>query len=139
MTDENKKARERLDEVFVQDILETSDEDILAEFVERGEDVAKNAREMRALFQKAILIANKKRMQAARAALAANGERRDVLGFVDIAEARRRLRRILDRSNDERLTLAARKESELSDADVLSMLEDYDELQPAKNGEDGVL
>jgi len=137
MTDENKKARERLDEVFVEDILDASDKDILAEFVERGGDVSKNTAEMRALFQKAILVANKKRMQAARSALAADNGRREGSVLVDITKARSRLRGILEQAKDDKLTLAARKESELSDADVLSMLEDYDELQAAKNGEDG--
>jgi hypothetical protein len=140
MTDEkNKKARERLYEVFVQDILEASDEDIVAEFVEGGGDVVKNASEMRALFQKAVLLANKKRMRAARTALSKNAERRNGGAPVDIAEARRRLRGILERAADEKLTLAARKESELSDADVLGMLEDYDDLHTVKHkdGEDG--
>ena len=48
---------------------------------------------------------------------------------VDIAEARRLLRAVLTMPNaPEALTLAARKESELSDADVAGMIDDLREL-----------
>lgn len=48
---------------------------------------------------------------------------------INIAEARQRLRRILASGTaDVKLTLAARKEDELSDSDVLGMLEDLQEL-----------
>jgi hypothetical protein len=48
---------------------------------------------------------------------------------IDITEARRRLRRVLDTpANNQPVTIAARKESELSDADVLGMLDDLKEL-----------
>lgn len=97
---------------------------------------AKNAAEMRALFQKAILLANKKRLRAARAGVAQSAERRNGSAPVDMAEARRRLRGILERARDENLTLAARKESELSDADVLGILQDYDDLQAEKRKEE---
>jgi hypothetical protein len=44
---------------------------------------------------------------------------------INIAEARQRLHRILASGTaDVKLTLAARKEDELSDSDVLGMLED---------------
>jgi hypothetical protein len=128
MTTEPKKGLERLDEMFVEDILEASDADIVAEFVDRGGNVAKNTADTRTLFERAILLVNKKRMGAARSALARNTASGPIKTAIDIAEARRRLRNILAHAKDEKLTLAARKESELSDADVLGMLEDYEDL-----------
>ena len=72
MTDTDKKRREalgRLVEVLVEDVLDASDEEILAEFTETRGDPAKNSAEMRALFKKSVLKANKDRLRAARVAV----------------------------------------------------------------------
>ena len=69
MTDTDKKRREalgRLVEVLVEDVLDASDEEILAEFTETRGDPAKNSAEMRALFEKSVLKANKDRLRAAK-------------------------------------------------------------------------
>ena len=131
MTGKDKKERRALDrlaDAFVDDILEASDEEILAEFTESHGDPAKNAAEMRALFEKAVLVINKRRLKAAQAAVTANARPAHSGPAIDINEARQRLRRILAGAVDPRLTLAARKESELSDSDVLGMLDDLREL-----------
>ena len=139
MNNMGKKALERLDEAFIEDVLEMSDHEILSEFVERGGDISKNVEETSALFRTAILLANKERMVAAKAALARGGGSNVAKAPINMAEARRRLCALLDRAKDEGLTLAARKESELSDDDVLSMLADYDDLQATRDskGDDG--
>jgi hypothetical protein len=134
MTGKDKKehaALDRLADAFVDDILQASDEEILAEFVESHGDPAKNATDLRALFEKTVLATNKRRLKAAQARIAASRTLAKVtpVPAINIAEARQRLRRILASGTaDVKLTLAARKEDELSDSDVLGMLEDLQEL-----------
>jgi hypothetical protein len=128
---ERKEAQEELRglrQVMVDDIMEASDEEILAQFAEDIGSPDENAARMRSLFEKAALLANKGRLHAARAGAAAS----KVPGAgspIPIGEARARLRQVLDaHAHDTSFTLAARKESELSDADVLDMLEAMLEL-----------
>lgn len=134
MTGNNKKEREalnRMADALVDDIFNTSDEDILAEFRESHGDPDRHAAEMRDLFEKSILIANKKRLAAAKAGAAASRRPAPVLssGPIDIAAARARLRGLATTPGvPQRVTLAARKESELSDNDILGMLDDLREL-----------
>ena len=125
-----RKALDRLAEVLVDDILNTSDEDILAEFREGGGDPVRHAAEMRAFFERSIIAANKQRLAAAKLGAAESRRPKSPSGApIEIAEARRRLRAILEKSGAlSELTLAARKESELSDADILGMLDDLYEL-----------
>lgn len=64
MTGENKKERaalNRLADALVDDILNTSDEDILTEFKETHGDHAQNAAAMRTLFEKTVIAMNKQR------------------------------------------------------------------------------
>jgi hypothetical protein len=124
-------ALDRLADLLVDDILSMPDEDILAEYRETHGDPANNAAVMQTLFEKSVLISNKKRLAAAKAGAAEN--RRSPIATiatpVDISVARARLRGIIDTaSTPQRFTLAARKENELSDADVLGMLDDLREL-----------
>lgn len=134
MTGHDKKEREalnRLADALVDDILNTSDEDILAEFRETHGDPDRNAVEMRELFEKSILAANKKRLTAAKAGVAASRRASPVAtpGPIDIQAARARLRTIVSTQwPDQKITLAARKENELSDNDIQGLLEDLREL-----------
>ena len=132
MTGKDKKERAalaRLADAFVDDILQASDEEILAEFTESHGAPAKNAADMRALFERTVLATNKRRLKAAQAGVAANRVPTNVTPPIDIAEARQKLRRILASGTPvAKLTLAARNEDELSDSDVLGMLEDLREL-----------
>ncbi|KSV72248.1 hypothetical protein N183_27145 [Sinorhizobium sp. Sb3] len=145
MTGKGKRERvalDRLADVLVDDILSTSDEDILAEFKEAGCDPNQNAAEMRALFEKSVLASNKKRLAVAKAAATANrrSPTASVAMPIDMAAARARLRAVVDRPGlPQKVTLAARKENELSDADILGMLEDLLELGilPPDDSQDG--
>ena len=134
MTGNKKKERAELDrlaDVLVDDILNASDADILADFKESHGDPESNATEMRALFEKSLLTSNKKKLAAAKIGAAATQRRlsASVATPIDIQAARSRLRAAISAPNlPEKLTLAARKESELSDTDVLGMLEDLREL-----------
>ena len=134
-------ALDRLVDAFVEDILSASDEDILAEFRETEGDPERHAADMRARFEKILVVANKKRLATARAGLAASRRPAGTPApVIDIAAARARLRAALDTPGvAQNLTLAARKESELSDADILSMLDDLRELGvlPPEDGGNG--
>lgn len=122
-------ALSRLTNILVDDILETSDEDILNEFKETYGDANQYAVTMLARFEKAIIATNKKHLLEAKAGVRSQ-QNFAKLSLLDINEARKKLHCILDSfSNENKLvTLAARKETELSDSDVLSMLQDLEEL-----------
>jgi hypothetical protein len=126
----DREALDRLTDFLVEDILDTPDEDILAEAGAEGIDPETDAVRLRALFERTVLELNKGRLRAAKAAVEAKksaSQRKSTL--FDIHEARRRLQSILEQKGAlPALTLAARKESELSDADVLSMVHDLEEL-----------
>src|SRR5215207_4171939 len=119
MTEEKNPERNALDRLLdaaIDDILNASDEDILAEYREEGGDPEQLANEMRARFRKTVIIANKGRMTAAKAAAAMDSPHTDKDKTpVDFMKERRRLRSILENPEIIRnLTLAARKESDMS-------------------------
>lgn len=124
-------ALNRLADALVEDLLEVSDQDILAEVREDNDDPAAIAASMRAMFEKTVASAGKARLAAAKSALVRDRQRPAVVITLDPAEARRRLERIIanDPETARKLTLAARKGEGLSDSDVLSMLEDFEELE----------
>ena len=134
MTRKGKKERAalvRLADVLVDDILNASDEEVLAEFMETHGNPDHNAKEMRALFEKTVLTLNKKRLAAAKAGATASRSlpTASIAKAIDMNAVRARLRALLDTPGlSDKVTLAARKESELSDADILGMLEDMKEL-----------
>jgi hypothetical protein len=128
MSGTNKKAL-RLADALVEDILSTPDREILAEFTDLNGDPRKNSDAMRALFEKSVLKVKKARLHAAQAGVAADRIPSPARKVVSIEDARGRLRRVLASCPPHvKLTLAARNEDELSDADVLGMLQDLEEL-----------
>lgn len=133
MTLGNKKGRNplvHLADSLTDDIMKASDEEVLAEFCETGGDPAAYAAEMRLFVEKSIITANKGRLAAAKAGIFSDRKLlRPMTPLIDIAEARKRLRSIGKTLNVQHpVTLAARSETELSDADVLAMYEDMVEL-----------
>ena len=133
-------SRARLADAMIEDMLAMSDEEMLAEFKEAGGDPVKNASDMRAAFEHRMLVANKRRMQAAKAGLEAAPPLPRRSAPLPSTTARQRLHQALASCpSNIKMTLAARKENELSDADVISMLEDLEELgliqDGTKNGE----
>lgn len=125
--DKERQALDRLADALVDDIMNTSDEDILAELKEEGVDPDRHAADMRARFEKAVIAANKTKLMAAKAAVAADRGPRPASASapIDMAEARSRLRRAMA---SQPMTLAARNETEMTDSDVLGMLEDLRNL-----------
>ncbi len=132
MTDpkSDRAALARLADALVEDIFNASDQDILAEMQEDGEDPAAVAAEFQKIFEKAKANVAKRRLAAAKAGAAASRRRTADVVRLDPAEARRTLERALARDPEtaSKLTLAARKVEALSDEDVRGMLEDLDEL-----------
>ena len=131
MTGEGRKERDalrRLADLFAEDVLNTPDKDVIAEFQATGGNPDKDAAATRALFEKAALAANKSRLKAAQAGVAAYRLLPRPGQPIDMVDARERLRRFLENASAMNLTLAARKEGELSDEDVLGMLEDLSEI-----------
>lgn len=131
MTEQKKDTNglQNLRRALAEDILQASDEDILAQFAEDFGPPAANAARMRALFAQAALRANKARLAAARNGLAASNTPTSSAELISLSDARRRLKQVLtEHAHDPAFTLAARKEGELSDADVLDMVQALREL-----------
>lgn len=130
---DDRDALQRLNEALVEDILGASDEALLAEVRQDGQDPERIAAAARTLFEKAVLRASKLRLLRAQAAVAADRRAHSQAAVPDDpAAARRRLERLLARHPDaaRKLTLAARKgqSGELSDEEVCGWLEDFEEL-----------
>lgn len=132
MTDpkSDRAALDRLADALAEDILSASDQDILTEVKEDGEDPAAIAAEVQTVFENAKAKVAKRRLAAAKAGAAASRRRTADVVRLDPAEARRTLELALARDPEtaSKLTLAARKGEALSDEDVRGMLEDLDEL-----------
>jgi hypothetical protein len=128
----DREALDRLGDVLVEDILAASDETILAETRQDGEDPEAVAANMRTLFEKVVDARGKARMAAAKAAVADHRRRTAVVIPLNPAAARRLLDRALARDPEtaSKITMAARKGKggELSDDEVRGMLEDFQEL-----------
>ena len=142
MSDKPKReltAPERLADALVDEILNLSDAEVLSDIRDSGVDPVAHATAMRKLFEDTLVSTNKGRLAAARAGVAATKKSPSASkGLVDISEARARLRAFLDSpSQPPGLTLAARKESEMSDSDIFGMLEDLQELGIALPGVGG--
>ena len=143
MTGDPKDARDalgRLADALAEDILNAPDEQVLADAAEIYGDTDKLAADMLRLFEQTASEQSKAKLVAARAAIAADRRRPARAARLDPAEARRRLQRLLsaDPETARKLTLAARKGETLSDDDVYSMLEDFEDLgvSPPPNSQD---
>lgn len=127
----DRDALDRLADALVEDILDASDQDILAETNEDNGDPAAVAAGVRALFETAVTTTAKARLAAAKSAVAADRNRPTLVTPFDPSAARLRLEQIVANDDPEtarKLTLAARKGEGLSDDDVRGMLEDLEEL-----------
>jgi len=121
----------RLADLIVEDIMSATDEEVLSEFRNTQGDPLQHAVDMRNVFEKTIIAMNKQRLVAAR--IGVDVYRRKCIvqpsKVIDMDSARKMLGNVLESSTQEhQITLAARKETEMSDADVISMIEDIKEL-----------
>lgn len=117
---------------FVDNVLNTSDEEILSEYKNQDGNSELLATEMLALFQKSLLLSNKQRMLDAKAGVIADREGsklNESMPLDDISDARKHLHLLLNQPGiPHGLTLAARNEDELSDEDVFGILQDLFEI-----------
>ena len=121
---------EKLSEALVEDILSASDEEILSEAKEEYRNPQEEADAVLLLFEKARTMSAKKRLLAAREAIEQEKPLRAKVIPLNALQARRKLESILHEHPEatSEFTLAARKGTDLSDADVLGMLEDLQDL-----------
>jgi len=130
-TSEAKLQLERLRDALVEDILNTADEEILAEATENYSDPDAVADRMRDLVNRAILDAGKAAMAKARSAVREDA-RQSTSNVVHLPVERKRALVNKALSDDpglsQKLTAAARKGEELSERDLDSILEDLREL-----------
>ncbi len=144
MTNSDKKEKQallRLADLLVEDVLDSSDDEILSEFEKENGDPNEYAERMRVAFRQNLIKANKQKLEDAKAAVAQNRKNSaHRTPIMSIEEARAQLKRLnSDGFATEKLTLAARKESELSDDDILDLMEDLDALNllPKEDSKDG--
>lgn len=123
-------ALDRLAETLIDDILNMTDEEILAEVKADGDDPERVAQETRGIFERAIMNFGKLKLLAAKKAVISDRQKSSKVSQIDPSAARQKLDRILKKNPKtlDKLTLAARKGEGLSDSDVLSMLQDLEEL-----------
>ena len=127
---EERKALSRLADALVDDVLKSSDEEVLAEAEEDGIDASGLADHLRGVFERTVTEAGKAKLAAASRA-AADAERSSAsVVRLDRADTRRRYDAMIaqDSKLTEKLTLAARKGEGQSDRDIESAIEDMAEL-----------
>jgi hypothetical protein len=126
---DNREALDRLMFAMVDDLLNASEDELIAEILEEGRNPTEEADAARMVIELAARQSGKARLMVAKDALAAaKSTRAQTVVRLDVAEARRRLAAILQQNAGNGVSLAARNESELSDSDVFGMLADFDEL-----------
>jgi hypothetical protein len=134
---ENRDALIRLADALAEDVLNASDEEILAEAREDKVDVESVAIARRSEFESLAAAIAKRRLAEAKAAVAAHRSPATITRL-DPGVARRRLERLIaqDPETAQKLTLAARKGQSLSDEDELGILADLDELDPQTDADE---
>ena len=125
-----RKALNRLADALVEDILDASDEEVLAEAGEDGIDPGRLTGHLRDVFERAAADAGKQKLAAAKQDAANARRSRARVVRIDHADARRRFEAMIaeDPKLTEKLTLAARKGEGQSDRDIESAIEDLAEL-----------
>lgn len=118
----------RLREQLVEDVMSTTDEEIVAELKAAGDDPEVVAARMRDVVQRAVIVSGKVRMAAAKTQLRSQQSKPMPVTPIDIARARRLLQTAAAKDNDLRLTLAARNGEAMSDSDVQSLVQDLIDL-----------
>lgn len=123
-------AIDRLAESLVDDILNMTDEEMLAEITADGENPERIAQDARDVFERAVMTCGKAKLAAAKKAALSGRQQSSKILQLDPTVARQKLNKILKQHPEthNKMTLAARKGEGLSDSDVFSMLQDLEEL-----------
>ncbi|MCZ2115715.1 MAG: hypothetical protein LC123_06860 [Burkholderiales bacterium] len=135
-----RKELENLDDALIDDLLATPDSDFLEEVKASGRDPRAAADRVRAIVEQGRTLAAKSKLRAAKAAVAASQAMSvRIPSHLDAAHARQLIKELS--ANDpefrKKMTLAARNEEDLSDEDVLGIIEDLRELGVLPD-EDGI-
>src|SRR5579862_7877316 len=116
----DREALERLTQAIVDDILEASDEEVMADLLSEGRNPSQEAQGILALIQEAEREVGKARLTMAKAAIAAEYTGKPKTeNPLELDEVKRRLADKIARGG---LSLAARKGSAPSERDLRSLL-----------------
>lgn len=126
----NRHAIDSLAASLIDDVLNMSDEELLAELQADSEDVKISSQMADDTLNRARATCGKAKLAAAKKAVFADKQRIPTKTCLNPDQARRRLKEALDNYPEShgRLTLAARKSEGLSDNDLLILLDGLDEL-----------
>ena len=133
------KELDNLDNSVVEDLLATSDSEFLEEIMASGIDPHIAADRIRKIVEQGHNLAAKSKWRAAKAAAASNQAASvRVRPLVDSARARQLLRELSanDPEFQKKVTLAARNEEDLSDEDILGIIDDLRELGVIRDEDD---
>jgi hypothetical protein len=127
---------DEFNEMLSKDLLSLSDDELLSETREDVGDLAQFIAETKQVYQSAVTLSGKRRLQASKEAIEKEIPRTFVSERkIDIVKARRLLTQIA--ANDvnirERVTLAARNLEDLTDDDIRTILADLEELGAISN------
>jgi hypothetical protein len=133
-----KKAKARvvrMDDFVMNELFSLSDEELLREATEEGVDVAAVGAAGRQAFEQAQLTIGKTQMERVRREMASDAKK--VVVPIDTKNALSEMQAILSRNRDaaNKLTMAARSQSEGVQDDLDGILEDFIELGAIKGEE----
>jgi len=134
-----RKKLDRLADKLIDDLYETSDEEIMSEAKEDYADLNTAVSDVKNIWQFAQQAIGKRRLQTTKDSFKKEREstRKEAPSKVtDINEARLLLRNLINKTDiTEKITLAARNLDDLSDQDVFNILKDLQELGAIPNGD----
>jgi len=115
-------------DILVDDILESSDEDILSEAREKYDDVDSEIEKSRKLISATVMNSRKFRLAAAKEQLESNKAAKQESNVLSLSISDKRMLINQAKESVNSLTLAARNEEEMSELDVDGVLQDLIDL-----------
>lgn len=115
-------------EAVMDDIMEATDEQILAEAAEEGIEPASVAEQMRSTTLARLRKIKRSRLEKARTAYQQEAKRQPIKVRPSLDEMRRRVMELIRGGAGKDLSLAFRKGKELTDSDLESLWDDLHEL-----------
>ena len=116
-------------DILVDDILESSDEDILNEARKLYGDVDSEIKKTRTIINAAVMKSRKSRLSLAKKQLEENKTIRNDANILSLSISEKR--RLINQAKEsvKNLTLAARNEEEMSESDINGILQDLIDLE----------
>lgn len=116
-------------DLFVEDILELSDEELMKEAQEEYDDIASEISKTRNIINSAVMQSRKSRLTTAKEQLEIkkNVTNKNNISTLNINDKRALINRA--KESVDSLTLAARNEDEMSETDIDGVLQDLIELE----------